>query len=304
MKKPKNYSYHNVVIACAMVFLVCANCVAADDNGSTMVYRYWDLKASQNRDHYQFELLKLALEKTRSTYGDYELIQVDKKITSLRASREVSRGEIINIEAAPNWTTDTVPSELRKDQRIAVKIPILQGLLGYRRLVIRKSDLEKFKRITEASQLQQLVAGQGKDWEDVFIYRANGYQVNDEADYYNLFAMLVAGRFDYIPLSAIEAEDFVKKFGKYSQEVMIAPDILIYYPFPVLFQVSIHHPQLAQRVEKGLIKARNDGSMDKLFRTHFSADITRLRTSRNRTFILENKRVPSELRLAEPVLVK
>lgn len=303
MEKPKSHSYRTAVIACTIVFFICAKSVATDD-GSTMVYRYWDLKASQNRDQYQFELLKLALEKTRKAYGDYELIRVDKKITSLRASREVSRGEIINIEAAPNWTTDNAPSELRKDQRIAVKIPILQGLLGYRRLVIRKKDFEKFNHITDASQLQQLVAGQGKDWEDVFIYRANGYQVNDEANYYNLFAMLVAGRFDYLPLSAIEAEDFVQKFGQYSHDVMIAPDILIYYPFPVLFQVSIHHPGLAQRVEKGLIQARADGSMDKLFRAHFSTEITKLRTTRNRTFILENKRVPTELRLAEPILVK
>ena len=303
MENPKNRQSCLYIIASAMMFFICVNCVAAD-NESPMLYRYWDLKASQNRDQNQFELLKLALEKTRDTYGDYELVQVDKKITSLRASREVSRGEIINIEAAPNWTTATVPSELRKDQRIAVKIPILQGLLGYRRLVIRKTDAEKFKRITDASQLQQLVAGQGKDWEDVFIYRANGYQVNDEADYYNLFAMLAARRFDYIPLSAIEAEDFVQKFGQYSQDVMIVPDILIYYPFPVLFQVSIHHPELAERVEKGLIKSRNDGSMDKLFRAHFAAEIIKLRAAKNRTFILENKRVPTELRLAEPLLVE
>ena len=303
MEKFKHCARHLSIIAFAIPFLFPVPCLSTNDE-SIMVYRYWDLGASQNRDHYQFELLRLALEKTRNTYGDYELIKVDKKITSLRASREVSRGEIINIEAAPNWTTDTAPSELRKDQRIAVKIPILRGILGYRRLVIRKNDFEKFEHITDASQLQQLVAGQGKDWEDVFIYRANGYQVNDEADYYNLFAMLVAGRFDYIPLSAIEAENFVQKFGEYSQDVMIAPDILIYYPFPVLFQVSIHHPELAQRVEKGLIQARKDGSMDKLFHTHFSAEITKLRTTRNRTFILENKRVPAELRLAEPVLVK
>ncbi|PUA30197.1 MAG: hypothetical protein B0W54_06710 [Cellvibrio sp. 79] len=303
MENPKTCLSRFSTIVCAIVFFLCVNCLAADDE-STMVYRYWDLKASQNRDQYQFELLKLALEKTRNTHGDYDLVQVNKKITSLRASREVSRGEIINIEAAPNWTTDTVPSELRKDQRIAVKIPILQGLLGYRRLIIRKKDFEKFKQITDPSQLQQLVAGQGKDWEDVFIYRANGYQVNDEADYYNLFAMLVAGRFDYIPLSAIEAEDFIQKFGQYSQDVMIAPDILIYYPFPVLFQVSAHHPELAQRVEKGLIQAKKDGSMDKLFLAHFSVEIAKLRTTRNRTFILENKRVPTALRLAEPLLVK
>ncbi|WP_039918673.1 type 2 periplasmic-binding domain-containing protein [Cellvibrio mixtus] len=259
--------------------------------------------ASPTRDQYQFELLKLALEKTRNTYGDYQLIRVDQKITSLRASREVSRGNLINIEATPNWTTDTVPSEIKRDKRIAVKIPILHGLLGYRRLVIRKNDLEKFNAITQESQLQKLVAGQGKDWEDVFIYRSNGYQVNDEADYYKLFAMLAAGRIDYIPLSTIEVENFIQKFGKYSQDVTVAPGILIYYPFPVLFQVSIRYPELAQRVEKGLIKAKSDGSMDKLFQSYFAHELTKLRSANNRVFVLDNKRVPTELRLAKPDLL-
>ena len=280
-----------------------ANVVSADDTKPVMEYRYWDLGASKTRDQYQFELLKLVLEKTRDTYGGYRLEQVQKKITSLRASREVSRGEMLNIEAAPNWTTDTVPSEIRRDQRIAVKIPILQGLLGYRQLAIRKQDLEKFNRINNESELQSLVAGQGKDWEDVFIYRANGYKVNDEADYYNLFAMLSARRFDYIPLSAIEIDNFIQQFGKYSEDITVAPGILIYYPFPVLFQVSIHHPELAQRVEDGLLLAKADGSMEQLFTSYFAKEIEKLRAEHNRIFILESKRVPIELRLAEPLLI-
>lgn len=302
MENPTRCSYRYPAIIFTILFLFSGSSLAVND-GSSMIYRYWDLGASPTRDQYQFELLKLALEKTRSTYGDYQLIRVDQKITSLRASREVSRGNLINIEATPNWTTDTVPSEINRDKRIAVKIPILQGLLGYRRLVIRKNDVERFNNITQESQLQKLVAGQGKDWEDVFIYRANGYQVNDEADYYKLFAMLVAGRIDYIPLSTIEIENFIQKFGEYSQDVAIAPGILIYYPFPVLFQVSIRHPELAQRVEKGLIKAKSDGSMDKLFQSYFAQELVKLRSVNNRVFVLENKRVPTELRLAKPALL-
>lgn len=269
---------------------------------TAMVYRYWDLGASQTRDEYQFELLKLALEKTRGNYGEYELIRVDKRIASLRASREVSRGDLINIEATPNWTTDTVPSEIRRDKRIAVTIPLLQGLLGYRRLVIRKEDSQKFADITSPQQLQRLLAGQGRDWEDVFIYRANGYRVTSEADYYNLFSMLVAGRFDYIPLSAIEIENFIHRFG--NDQVMMAPNILIYYPFPVLFQVSVHKPELAERVENGLKAAIADGSMDKLFRHYFAQELTLLRSANDRVFVLKNERVPQQLRMEEPLLIK
>lgn len=285
----------------ALIFLIT---ISAESFAAPMVYRYWDLAASPTRDEYQFELLRLALEKTRETHGDYELIRVTQKLTSLRASREVSRGELINIEATPNWTTDSVPSELRRDKRIAVEIPLLQGLLGYRRLIIRKADLEKFSKITRAEQLQELVAGQGRDWEDVFIYRHNGYRVNSDADYYNLFAMLVAGRFDYLPLGTIEAESFIHQFGKFSDEVVIAPNILIYYPFPVIFQVSIKQPEYAKRVELGLSAAKQDGSMEELFEHYFAEDLKKLRAPDMHVFVLKNERVPDELRLDDPVLIK
>ena len=269
-----------------------------------MIYRYWDLGASPTRDAYQFELLRLALERTRKSHGDYELIRVDQKLTSLRASREVSRGELINIEATPNWTTESVPSEIRRDKRIAIKIPLLEGLLGYRRLVIRKADVEKFAAITRAEELQALVAGQGRDWEDIFIYRNNGFKVNAEADYYNLFAMLVAGRFDYLPLSTVEVDNFIQKFGMYSEDVVVAPGILIYYPFPVLFQLSKNTPELAERVNVGLTEAKRDGSMKNLFEHYFAEDLKKLRDSNMRVFVLKNHRVPEYLRLDEPLLVK
>lgn len=277
---------------------------AALGKTSPMIYRYWDMGISHKRDQYQFELLRLALEKTCQTHGEYQLIRADQKIAAIRASREVSQGELINIEATPDWATETAPSALRHDKRIAVKIPLMHNLLGYRRLVIRKSDVQKFEAVTHASELKKLVAGQGRDWEDSFIYRANGYNVNSQADYYNLFSMLVAGRFDYIPLGVMEVDDFIKQFGKHSFDVTIASNILIYYPFPVLFQVSIKHPELAERVEKGLVIAKQDGSMQRLFDKYFSDDVKKLRNSKNRVFILENKRVPVELRIDKPVLIK
>jgi len=288
----------------ALFVLLILSCPFAQGAAEPMVYRYWDLGASEKRDQYQFELLRLALEKTRGTYGDYQLIRVDQKITSLRASREVSRGEIINIEAAPNWTTESADSLLGRAKRIAIKTPLLHGLLGYRRLVVRHSDLEKFNQLKDEAALRALIAGQGKDWEDIFIYQANGYKVNDEADYYNLFAMLVAKRFDYIPLSIVEVDNFVAKFSKFSNDVAVVPHLLIYYPFPVLFQVSINHPELAKRLETGLSKAEQDGSMDRLFESYFKKELTTLRNDKNRIFVLKNERVPRDLQLKEPVLTR
>ena len=235
------------ILACLCVL---SFSIYADDKKSDYVYHYWDLRASDKRDEYQYRLLELALEKTVRTHGKYELTKNNEKYTSLRSRRELERGETINIIAlpTPNWPAQDDDTKAP----FIIKKPLLDGLLGYRKLVVRRSDLQKFEHINSAAELQHLVAGQGRDWEDVNIYRYNNFTVVDNADYFNLFAMLDAGRFDYIPLSVIEIDDIMARFSKYSKDFVVVPNLIIYYPFPVLYNISSHHPALAERLVQGL----------------------------------------------------
>jgi hypothetical protein len=117
----------------------------------TMEYRYWDLGASSKRDNYQRKLLELALEKSSVIYGSYAIIKVNGQFTSVRATREVSRGEIINIEASP-YKPVAIPGTPYSDVNlITIDKPILKNLLGYRQLVVRKDKLNEFYNISEAA---------------------------------------------------------------------------------------------------------------------------------------------------------
>lgn len=264
-------------------------------------YRYWDLGASKKRDEYQYMLLRLILEKTVSEYGTFSLIKSGERYAATRSVRELERGEMINIIALPTpiWGAEDVKSK----SSITVHKPLLRGLLGYRCVVIRKADLPKFNMIKTQNDLRALSAGQGKGWEDINVYRYNNFNIVDSADFYNLFAMLEAGRFDYIPLSIIEADEMMERFGGHAKNLVIVPDLLIYYPFPVLYNVSIKRPDLVKRLEVGLDLVDKDGSMDELFYRYFSASLSTLRSQPMRVAVLRTPNMAKQIGLEDPKLV-
>jgi hypothetical protein len=288
----------NIILAC--LYVLSFN-VYADIKKPEYVYHYWDLRASEKRDAYQYRLLELALEKTIPTHGTYELTKNNEKYTSLRSHRELERGDNINIIALPTPSWPTLEGDTKAP--FTVKKSLLEGLLGYRKLVVRRSDLQKFEQINSVAELQHLTAGQGRDWEDVNIYRYNNYSVMDNADYFNLFAMLAAGRFDYIPLSVIEIENIMLRFPKYSKDFVVVPNIIIYYPFPVLYNISAIHPELVQRLSQGLDVAQEDGSFNQLFESYFGDDVVALKAQNLKVFILKSPKVPSSLGLDKPLLM-
>lgn len=288
------------IIALAILYMFSA-VTLADTATKPMKYHYWDLGASQKRDAYQFAVLKLALDKTLATDGEYELNQIKEKYSAMRTLREVSKGETINIAALPYPSTPISADD--PNPKIIVNKSLLRGMLGYRKLVVRRQDLQKFERINTDEELKQLIVGQGRDWEDIGIYKYNGYKVLDSADFFNLFAMLAAGRFDYIPLGAFEVDNVMSQFPKYSREFAVVPNIIIYYPFPVVFHVSINEPLLAKRVEKGLAIMEVDGSLNQLFEEYFHDESEKLKSGNPKVFVLRNPNIPDTLGLRSPELL-
>ena len=277
---------------------------ANDRDKDAMVYRYWDWGITPQRDDYQVAILKLALEKTRSTHGDYKIERKLETLSRSRAHRAIAQGEFLNIHASPLRPLLTEQDRREQmEESIPVKIPLMKSLLGYRSLIIRRRDYEQFSEITDAAKLKSLVAGQGRGWTDISIYEHNKYQVRGDAEYFTLFSMLLAERFDYIPLSVIEVNGALSRFEQYSDSLMVLPDLMLYYPLPTLLHVSAKHPALAERLERGLTQARQDGSLDRLFEQHFSEQVQQMKSARLRVFVLENPGVPTEMGLDQPLLL-
>lgn len=211
---------------------------------------------NDQRNHYYLGLLTMALEKTRDTHGDFVLVSSDLKMQQGRALNELKIGTNIDVV----WSMST---QAREAQLLPVRIPLLKGLLGHRIFIIRKDDEEKFSHISTARQLKQLVAGQGHDWPDTGILRANGFPVMASPTYEGLFDMLAHERFDYMPRGI--QEPWSELSSHKSLDFIVEQSLLLKYRAPIYFFVNIKNSELAKRIEKGLRIAINDGSFDEYF---------------------------------------
>jgi hypothetical protein len=261
-----------------------------------MEYRYWDWGQTTKRDDYQFAVLHLALGKTTPQFGPYQLTRVLRNYSTLRMRRELHLGEAINVNAGP-WRPPGQDGPLERS--IAVDVPILNGLLGLRSLLIRSEDLDKFRRIDSPAALKALNAGQGRNWVEVDMYRRAGYSVVDSGHVSTLVPMLANQRFDYLPLSVIEIDSVLASYPQYAGRLMAAPGILLTYPLPVVFHVSPRHPELARRLHRGLNMARRDGSLDALLLRFFSDELAAARRVRH-VFKVPNPAPPADM-LRDPL---
>jgi hypothetical protein len=227
-------------------------------NAANLVVRHVQPESDKDQRHQYFiELLELALSKTEASHGSYTTQTCAVRMMQDRALQQVQRKRCIDIV----WTMTSLE---RESKLLAVRIPLLKGLLGQRVLMIRREDLRRFKDIQQLNELGQMRAGQGMGWPDIEILEYNRLPVIEGKSYEGLFGMLQRGRFDYFPrgISEIDAE-----LKQHQREGFVAePRILLSYPAPIYYFVNPENTVLAERLEQGLRLAIDDGSFDALFR--------------------------------------
>jgi hypothetical protein len=263
-----------------------------------MIYRYWDWGKTPKRDDYQVAVLNLALKKTVDAYGPFRVLRVVEDMSTVRLRREVHAGKRINVHVGP-WRDQNAGNP--EERNHLIDIPVMGGLLGYRRLIARTEDLSKFKLITNETQLKKLVAGQGRGWEDVAVLRHNGYRVEDSGNLATLFDMLANKRFDYLPVSVAEAESALARHAHLADQVALVPGLLLYYPLPSMYYVSAAEPELAARLEAGMAVVKKDGSLAELTVRYFEKEIQQLKSGDYRHYVLSNPVLPKKY--AEPPLL-
>ncbi|MBK8186465.1 MAG: hypothetical protein IPK77_04030 [Cellvibrio sp.] len=201
-------------------------CQAKDTHSAVAEIRYWDWGNTPIRDNYQYELLGLVLEKSKSKYGHYELKRIAADYTTARVRRELSRGQILNVQIGP-WRPASVKG---LDPAIRIDRDLYNGLLGYRKLIVRKEDADLYSEINSLQQLKRYSAGVGKGWVDSEIFLSNGFRINSGTRFNTLVPMLKAKRFDFLSLSVIEADEVVARADvNYSVLVAQQPYLLCRY---------------------------------------------------------------------------
>lgn len=237
-------------------------------------------------EHYAVRLLRLAL----AYAGQPHAIEPTAyKMGQTRALVELQNGRAIDVL----WT---MSSRQREAELLPVRIPLDMGLIGWRLLLIRRSDAARFEAIRTPAGLQQLTALQGHDWPDTDILRANGYRVETGSDYGGMFKMLSSSRADYFPRSVFEVWNEFDAF--HWDDLMVAPGLALYYPSAFYFFVRKTNAALAAAIQSGLERMMADGSYARVFNDYFGEVIRRSALPLRRIFELSNPLLPAATPLA------
>lgn len=249
--------------------------------------RYPRQEASpDSRSDYFLAVLELALSKSRATFGDYQLMPADLGMQQARALDSLLSKRHLDVV----WT---ITSREREQQLLPIRIPLDKGLYGYRALLIRAGDQPRFDAVRQLKDLAPLIAGQGHDWPDTKILRANGLRVETNSRYISSFEMLARGRFDYFPRGVSEIGPELQQHRDLS--LALEQRLLLYYPSAMYFFVNPQATQLAARLQQGLEAALADGSFDRLFNQHPAMrEALRLLRQERQLLVLTNPLLPEQ----------
>ncbi len=158
------------------------------------------------------------------------------------------------------WFATTNDFESRM---LPIRIPIYKGLFGYRIFMIKKGTQSLFDNIHTLKDINKISIGQGRLWADTDIMEANGIDVVKVTKYEGLFYMLDGGRFDAFPRGVHEPWYEMARYP--DLELTVETGLMMSYTNPFYFFVNKNNHKLAEKIERGLRLAIEDGSFDQYF---------------------------------------
>lgn len=167
-----------------------------------------------------------------------------------------------------------------------VQVRLDQGLIGWRVLVVRASDLKQWPRDLDPDEVRRRRAGQGLHWPDVDILRDNGFKVQTSRDSATLYEMLRRGHIDYFPRSALEVLDELQALNQ--PEVAIAPELALRYDAGNYIFTSPRQASFAAGLEGFLLQLQETGALDKRFAAAFDPVLRPLDMAGRRSIDLRN----------------
>lgn len=240
------------------------------------------------------EILDIAMLKTQTDFGPYQLRSSTSDMTESRLLHEVKSGNKVNVI----WSSTSPQKE--EDLRV-IRIPLRKGLLGYRLSFIHKDEQAKFNQVHTITDLKAFHIGQGMGWGDIRLYE-NSDIIVEQAPYQSLFKMIAPKRFDLFPRGINEIYKELEIFGEANPKLAIEKSFAIYYPWPYYFFTSKNNESLALRIEVGLKRMIADGSFDRIFLKYNHVAIQKAKLSERKLIHLKNPFLPKNTPLDDAKL--
>lgn len=253
-------------LLCISILLICCTSFAA----SPLTVKYIGSNSGVKEDYY-LELIDAALKTTEPQFGAYKIDFTREQISSQRKHELLVAGERLNIDRLVGFHNNAGP----RGVLLQIKTPLLRGFMGYRIPLIRRDKQAIFDKVNNLEDLKKISLGLGKGWEG-YIYQKNGFNLTEPINFETLLKMLAGGRYDFVPLSAIEIEDSYKVDDQVLDNLVPENRLLIHTNLPNYFYVSPNAPELAARLQVGFKELQRNGQMDKIFNKYFLARLKQL----------------------------
>ena len=245
--------------------------------------------ANDRRVNYAFELLQLAVSKAGT---EYRIQTIQVATNQDRATVEIEAGRTIDVAPLPT-------SAEREARLLPIRIPLYKGAMGWRIGLVRKGDEEMLAGVKVLKDLQGVRLAQNPEWPDTKILQANGFPVITAPTYEGLFAMLEAGRFDYLLRDPMEIWD---EQADHADTLVVEPHVAVHYRLDAYFMVNRKNTKLAQDIHDGLERAILDGSFEKLFQQYFGERIRKAQLNKRTVIELQNPLLSPETLAIRPEL--
>ncbi|MCF2950405.1 hypothetical protein L0668_20010 [Paraglaciecola aquimarina] len=246
------------------------------------IIKLWKpLLNADKRANHKDEVIRRALEVTIPEYGSFSITTVHVDMNPSRALEETISGENINLFISPN-------SDVWDKGTISIKVPIRQGLLSYRLLLIKKSNLKKFENVNSIEDLKSLKAGLHADWVTTKVFKEQGFGVSVGHNFEGLFQMLQKERFDYFPRAVYEIYDELETRQAMLKDITIEPTIALFLPMETYVHASPNAPRIAKRMGDGLTRLLDSGELKMIFEKYYEKDIARANLSHRKIIKIEN----------------
>lgn len=266
------------------VFLILTSSLSQAATDFVVSYRTPQVGVTTSIYHdYYTELLRLALEKTRPTYGNYTMRGIPANLSILRSLADIVENTY------PNFVM-----ELGYEEKLTntgaltyINIPLDGGIVGYRICFTNAAIKEQLKQVKTLNDLRKYSIAQGVGWVDSEILRANGLKVIEVSNYESIFKMVIAGRVDLFCRGANQLQSEIEEFKSLTQLTYDESFVLI-YPLPRFFYLNTKSTLAKERIHAGLEIAFKDGSFKKLWQKHYQASVDFAKLQQRKFIYLEN----------------
>jgi hypothetical protein len=233
---------------------------------------------ADQRNAYVRDAVALALDKTLSSHGPYQL-QESPPMNKRRALLDAGQ------QAYPNFLLMAAPAAGRGAGLAPVLFPLHMGINGYRVCFVHAAQQQAVRRADSVAALAAFHHVQGKGWADADLLRANGFHVTEIGTYEAMFQMVALGRADLFCRSVMEIGPEIAAHA-HLRGLALDDSFVLSYPLPQYLYTHPGNRELIERLTLGLHRAHADGSLPALLRRYLLPSLQDVKLAGRRVFML------------------